>query len=57
MVPYTVTLGTESRTYYVSVIFVRTTSQQLWDDLAGEETVRQHQVSRDPNGLPGGWRP
>ena len=57
VVPYTVTLGTESRTYYVSVIFVRTTSQQLWDDLAGEETVRQHQVSRDPNGLPGGWRP
>ena len=56
VVPYTVTLGTESKTYYVSVIFVRTTSQQLWDDLAGETTVRDHQVSRDPNGLPGGWR-
>ena len=55
-VPYTVTLGAESRTYYVSVSFVYTTSQQLWDELAEEDSVRQHQVSRDPSGLPGGWR-
>ena len=54
---YTVTLGEDSRTYTVSVIYQRTVSQQLWDEVSegGNNTISDHQVSYDPHGLPGGW--
>lgn len=52
-VVYTVTLGTETRSYVVSVTYFRSISQQLWDELADSNTVRDHQVSHDPSGLSG----
>lgn len=52
---YTVTLGDESRSYTVTVEFLRSISQQLWDGVAEESDVADHQVSRDPHGLKGGW--
>lgn len=54
-VTYTVTLGDESRSYTVTVEFLRSISQQLWDSVAEESDVADHQVSRDPHGLKGGW--
>ena len=55
-VVYTVTLGTEVRQYTVSIAYQRSISQQLWDEVAedGNNTVSDHQVSRDPHPLPGG---
>lgn len=56
-VVYTVTLGTEVRQYTVSIAYQRSISQQLWDEVAkdGNNTVSDHQVSRDPHPLPGGY--
>ena len=45
-VAYTVTLGSDSRTYTVRVIYQRSTSQQLWDKIAENSTVTDHQVSK-----------
>ena len=45
-VAYTVTLGSDSRTYTVRVIYQRSTSQQLWDKMAENSTVTDHQVSK-----------
>lgn len=45
-VAYTVTLGSNSRTYTVRVIYQRSTSQQLWDKMAENNTVSDHQVSK-----------
>ena len=45
-VAYTVTLGSNSRTYTVRVIYQRSTSQQLWDKMAENNTVTDHQVSK-----------
>lgn len=45
-VAYTVTLGSDSRTYTVRVIYQRSTSQQLWDKMAENSTVSDHQVSK-----------
>lgn len=42
---YTVTLGTESRNYNVTVIFERSISQQLWDKVAENSDVADHQTS------------
>lgn len=42
---YTVTLGTESRNYTVAVIFERSISQQLWDKVAENSDVADHQTS------------
>ena len=42
---YTVTLGTESRNYTVTVIFERSISQQLWDKVAENSDVADHQTS------------
>ncbi len=52
---YTVTLGTEVKYYTVSVVYERTISQQLWDEVADDNTITDHQTSYDPHGLPGGW--
>ncbi len=56
-VVYTVTLGEESREYTVSIVYERSISQQLWDEVAENDnnSVSDHQVSRDPHGLPGSW--
>ena len=45
-VAYTVTLGSDSRTYTVRVIYQRSTSQQLWDKMAENSTASDHQVSK-----------
>lgn len=42
---YTVTLGTESRTYTVTVVFERSISQQLWDKVTENSDVADHQTS------------
>ena len=42
---YTVTLGTESRNYTVTVIYERSISQQLWDKVAENSDVADHQTS------------
>ena len=42
---YTVTLGTESKNYTVTVIFERSISQQLWDKVAENSDVADHQTS------------
>ena len=42
---YTVTLGTESRNYTVTVIFERSISQQLWGAVAENSDVADHQTS------------
>lgn len=43
--PYTVTLGAESKSYTVTVIFERSISQQLWDKVAENSDVADHQTS------------
>ena len=54
-IQYTVTLGTETKTYTVSVKYVRSLSQQFWDEVADNNTVNGgHQVSKDPHPLTGG---
>ena len=45
-ITYTVTLGSDSRTYTVRVIYQRSTSRQLWDKMAENSTVADHQVSK-----------
>ena len=45
-ITYIVTNGEESRRYIVSVVYQRSISQQLWDDVAGDNTVTDHQISR-----------
>lgn len=45
-ITYIVTNGEESRSYIVSVVYQRSISQQLWDDVAGDNTVTDHQISR-----------
>ena len=42
---YTVTLGTESKNYTVTVIFERSISQQLWDKVTENSDVADHQTS------------
>ena len=42
---YTVTLGAESKSYTVTVIFERSISQQLWDTVAENSDVADHQTS------------
>ena len=42
---YTVTLGAESKSYTVTVIFERSISQQLWDKVAENSDVADHQTS------------
>ena len=55
-ITYTVTLGSARKTYTVSVIYERSLSQQLWDEVADNNTVNGgHQVSKDPHPLTGGW--
>ncbi|MDD7250091.1 MAG: hypothetical protein SOV32_10715 [Oscillospiraceae bacterium] len=57
-IEYTVTLGKETKVYTVKVVYVRSLSQQLWDEVADNNTVNgSHQVSKDPHPLPGGGRP
>lgn len=52
---YTVTLGKETKVYTVKVVYVRSLSQQLWDEVADNNTVNGgHQVSKDPHPLTGG---
>lgn len=41
----TVTLGAESKSYTVTVIFERSISQQLWDAVAENSDVADHQTS------------
>lgn len=53
---YTVTLGEESKSYTVSVKYQRSISQQLWDKVTEDNDVTEHQISRDPHGLKGGWK-
>lgn len=54
-IQYTVTLGKETKVYTVKVVYVRSLSQQLWDEVAGNNTVNGgHQVSKDPHPLTGG---
>lgn len=53
-VKYTVTKGEETKVYTVSVKYVRSISQQLWDEVADNNTVSgggDHQVSYDPHPL------
>lgn len=53
-IQYTVTKGTETKVYTVSVKYVRSLSQQLWDEVADNNTVSSggdHQVSYDPHPL------
>ena len=51
---YTVTLGKETKVYTVKVVYVRSLSQQLWDEVADNNTVNGgHQVSKDPHPLGG----
>ena len=55
-ITYTVTLGSAKKVYTVSVVYERSLSQQLWDEVAGNNTVNGgHQVSKDPHPLTGGW--
>ena len=55
-ITYTVTLGSAKKVYTVSVIYERSLSQQLWDEVADNNTVNGgHQVSKDPHPLSGGW--
>ena len=42
---YTVTLGAESKSYTVTVIFERSISQQLWSAVAENSDVADHQTS------------
>lgn len=57
-IEYTVTLGKETKVYTVKVVYVRSLSQQLWDEVADNNTVNGgHQVSKDPHPLPGGGHP
>ena len=42
---YTVTMGTKTNRYTVTVSYIRTLSQQLWDELAEHSNVVDHQVS------------
>ena len=42
---YTVTLGAESTSYTVTVIFERSISQQLWGAVAENSDVADHQTS------------
>ena len=44
-VVYTVTLGEETSRYTVTVIFERSVSQQLWDELGNNSDVADHQTS------------
>lgn len=54
-IQYTVTLGKETKVYTVKVVYVRSLSQQLWDEVADNNTVNGgHQVSKDPHPLTGG---
>lgn len=54
-IEYTVTLGKETKVYTVKVVYVRSLSQQLWDEVADNNTVNGgHQVSKDPHPLTGG---
>lgn len=54
-IEYTVTLGKETKAYTVKVVYVRSLSQQLWDEVADNNTVNGgHQVSKDPHPLTGG---
>lgn len=53
-VQYIVTKGTETMVYTVTVKYVRSLSQQLWDEVADDNTVGSdgdHQVSYDPHPL------
>ena len=53
-IEYTVTLGKETKVYTVKVVYVRSLSQQLWDEVADNNTVNGgHQVSKDPHPLGG----
>lgn len=55
-ITYTVTLGSAKKVYTVSVVYERSLSQQLWDEVADNNTVNGgHQVSKDPHPLTGGW--
>ena len=45
-ITYKVTMGSDSRTYTVRVIYQRSTSQQLWDKMVENNTVADHQVSK-----------
>ena len=57
-IEYTVTQGKETKVYTVKVVYERSLSQQLWDEVADNNTVNGgHQVSKDPHPLPGGGRP
>lgn len=54
-IEYTVTLGKETKVYTVKVVYERSLSQQLWDEVADNNTVNGgHQVSKDPHPLTGG---
>ena len=56
-VVYTVVNGKTTKQYTVSVVYQRSVADQLWDKMAeeGNNSVKDHQVSRDPHGLPGGY--
>ena len=56
-VVYTVVNGKTTKQYTVSVVYQRSVADQLWDKMAeeGNNSVKDHQVSHDPHGLPGGY--
>ena len=45
-VVYTVTNGTESKSYTVSVTLTHSAAAQMWDSLADEVNIKEHQISR-----------
>lgn len=53
-VTYTVTNSLGSRTYTVSVVLERTISDQLWDALENNNTIKDQQYSYDHSYLSGG---
>ena len=46
-VTYTVTNGKETKKYTVRVVLERSVSDQLWDKVAEDNTIADHQVSYD----------
>ncbi len=56
-ITYTVVNGKTTKQYKVSVVYQRSVADQLWDKMAesGNNSVKDHQVSHDPHGLPGGY--
>ena len=55
-VVYTVTNGTETSYYTVIVTLEKTHSQQLWEQMEQNNTIKDEQVSHDHSTLSGGGK-